>query len=130
MKAKLIFLTAVFLPSLAIASGSSGGFGGSTGSFSTPAPQPVDQAYEYGKALYNGRTDEVAKMSYCVKGEEDGVKVKSSSLRPFKGSTYDELAKNLYNCDNPEQDLLAVADTDQATYIVYYLDERYNLDLQ
>lgn len=129
MKAKLMFLSVLFLPSLVFASGG-GGFSTSTDSFSTPAPQPVDQAYEYGKALYNGRTDEIAKMSYCVKGEEDSTKVKTSSLRPFKGTSYDELAKNLYNCDNPEQDLLAVADSTQATYIVYYLDQRYNLDLQ
>lgn len=128
MKAKLMLLSTLLLPTLAFASG---GYSGSSSTFSSsaPAPQPVDQAYEYGKALYNGKTDEIADVDFCVQDEEKQVKIKSSSLKAYKGGSYDDLAQNLYNCDDPQQNLLAVADQSQATYIVYYLDQRYNLDL-
>lgn len=128
MKIKFIILAAFLIPSFAIASGSSGGFSGS--SSSVPSARQVDQAYEYGKSLYNGRSKEVAKFDYCVAGEEELVKVKRSSLKTFKGASYEQLANNLYDCDNPEKSMLDHVDTTQAAYIIYYLDKRYKLDLE
>jgi len=80
--------------------------------------------------LYNGRSREVEKVKYCVTGEEEGTPVKRSSLRPFKGQTYNELASNLYDCNNPDKALLDYVSSSQAAHIIYYLDKRYKLSLQ
>ena len=129
MNSKLVILLALFVAPLTLASGGSGG--GSYGGSSAPQPRQVDEAYEYGKSLFSGRSNEVEKVKYCVAGtgEEESVPVKRSSLRPFKGKTFDELGASLYDCNNPEKVLLDYVNSSQAAHIIYYLNKRYKLKL-
>lgn len=126
MNINLLLLSILLLPSLAFASGSasssnSGGF--------FPSSSSVDQAYEYGKALYTGRSSEVERFKYCIVSEEEPIEVKRSSLRQFKGTSLNELAASLIDCDNPEKSMFDYVDSTQASYVLYYLNKRYKLGL-
>ena len=99
------FSTIIFSAALALSSGSvlasGGGGGGSYGGGSYGGGQvqqrQVDQTYEVGKAIYNGRQSGVARLSYCVTAGDAKLPVKSKSLKPYKKTTYDNLSQNLYN---------------------------------
>jgi len=109
----------------------SGGYGGGSGSFSSSTPtREVDPTYERGKSLFSGRIEGVQKIKYCVADGEEYTKVKRSSLKAYKESTYNILLSSLRNCDSLENGMLDYLNTDQAVHVIYYLDKRYKLDLE
>lgn len=128
--AALVTFSAV---SSAFASGG-GGFGGG-GSYggSNPAStaRPVDQTYETGKAIFKGRKRGEPKLSYCVLADDGNkIPVKRKSLKPFKGTSYNELANNLFDCEQPDKRINEVLSRDSFLYVVYYLNKRHKLDLR
>ncbi len=114
----------------AMASGSYGG-GGGGGSFNnTPQQRQVDPVYEQGKAIYRGRKSGEPSLNYCVVSEGEKVPVKRSSIRSYKKTSYQELAQNLYNCDNPESLVADELTRDSLLYVLYYLNKRHRLNLR
>ncbi|MEM8983728.1 MAG: hypothetical protein AAGC71_11925 [Pseudomonadota bacterium] len=107
----------------------SGGVGGGFGRSSAPAPQRVvDESYEFGKAVFKGRAG-APKQRYCVNGDEKPVKVKRSSLKPFRGTSVRALADALVLCDMGDTSALAALSDDQSIHLIYYLNKRFKLQL-
>ena len=125
----LFSATIAFSSTTAFASGGGGGgsYGGG-GGYSAPQRQ-VDQTYEVGKAIFNGRQSGSPSISYCVTSGDVKVPVKSKSLRGFKKTTYDNLSQNLYNCDKPDTLVASELSNDDLLYVLYYLNKRYRLGL-
>lgn len=112
--------------------GGGGGFGGGFGGASVPQPRVVDQNYETGKAIFNGRAGG-QKIAYCIKDKNaDGelVPVKGKSIRSYKRAGYQDLAENLFNCDDPENLVANQLKRDDFLYVMYYLNKRYKLALK
>jgi len=126
---KLVVLTISLLVSSNIfASGGYSG-GGSRGYNSAPAAKQIDQAYEYGKSIYNGRNKEVGKIKACMNNGDKLVKVKRSLIKQFKEKSYTELANGLFNCDQPDKLMADAMTREQLKYVLYYLNKRYGLEL-
>ena len=128
-----IFSAAVALSSttLLASGGGGGGYGGGGGGYTGQTQQrQVDQTYEVGKAIYNGRQSGFPKLSYCVVSEGEKVPVKSKTIKPYKRLTYNELAANLYNCDNPDSLVSSELSRDGLLHVLYYLNKRYRLSLR
>ncbi len=117
----------LLLPLQAIASGVAGG--GFSGIEGTSAPREVDEVYEFGKALYLGRTPDSKKIKYCVKVDGQLKKLGGRVLRPYRGSDQLDFANALYDCNNPEQQALLNINREQVAYVLYYLNKRYKLEL-
>lgn len=132
----IISLAAMALSSTAaFASGGGGGGygGGGFGGTSAPQQRVVDQNYEQGKAIFTGRAVGSSKISYCLKDpSEEGklVPVKSKTIKAYKRTTYQELADNLYNCDEPDSLVSSELKRDDYLYVMYYLNKRYRLALK
>lgn len=132
LQSKIVAVVAlsVLLPVTAFASGGgSYGGGGGGGSSYQPARQ-VDQTYEVGKAIFNGRQSGYPKISYCVVSGEQKLPVKSKTLKPYKGQSYNEFASHLYNCDNPDSLVSSELSSDGLLHILYYLNKRYKMRLK
>jgi len=101
------------------------------GGYSAPA-RVVDQNYEAGKNIYNGRSDAYGKLKFCVVNTVTGDKVplKRSVLKPYKKTTVLTFAENLYDCNNPEQQMIQNLDANDMNLVLYYLDKRYKLKLK
>ena len=126
---KILFSATLALSTAtAFASGGGGGYSSGGGSYSQPQRQ-VDQTYEVGKAIFNGRQSGVASISYCVASGEVKLPVKGKSLSAYKKTTYDNLAQNLYNCDKPDTLVASELSNDNLLYVLYYLNKRYRLRL-
>jgi len=133
MKHTLVLAFAALMTLLSSQTFASGGYGGGGGGYSggTSLPQrQVDQTYEVGKSIYLGRQSGVDSLSYCVMVEGEKKPVRRSTLRPYKGTSYNELAQNLYNCDEPDQKVAERLSRDNFLYVVYYLNKRHNLKLR
>lgn len=89
----------------------------------------VDVAFSRGKAVFLGKADS-PKLSYCVTYKGKKVKVKRKSMYPYKQGTVSELSKQLYNCDQPETQILSQLERKDFLYVLYYLDIKYKLDLE
>lgn len=128
-----IFFAAVLTSSLAYASGGGGGGGGGYGGgFSSGGSAPareIDQNFEYGKSLFKGNAGNFEKVDYCIVADGEPQKVRSRSLRDFKGSSSNDLAAALVNCEDTEKALLDYMDANSAIYVLYYLNKRYSLNL-
>ena len=120
-------ITSVFIsiPTLSSASGSYGG-----GSSYTPPVKRVDQNYETGKAIFNGRLRGVEKLQYCVSVGGELLPVKRKALKSFKSGSYSQLSSNLFDCSQPDSPVSATLGSDNAFYVVYYLNKRYRLGLR
>ncbi|MEM7359662.1 MAG: hypothetical protein AAF431_11240 [Pseudomonadota bacterium] len=120
-------LVSLSFSSLVLASGTSGG---GSGSYTYSAPRQVDQNYEYGKSIYQGRKAGSAKLAYCLDIEGEKVPAKRKSFKKFKRATYTEFANALYNCDQPESQVRNEIDSEDFKYVLYYLNKRFNLALK
>jgi len=128
MKLQMILtsgLITLFSATALASGGSSGGFSSGTTSFE----RQIDQTYETGKAIYLGRQSGSPKISYCVTSGDEVVKVKTSSVRDYKKTTYENFATNLYNCDEPSNLVAHQLSEFDFAHVLYYLNERYNLSL-
>jgi len=126
---KVLSVSLIF-SSVAIASG--GYSSGSSGGYSSPTSRPVnrvDQDYELGKSIFQGRQAGVAKLSYCVEVDGEQTEVKKSSIKQFKRQSYSALANGLFDCDQPGTLVASHLDTDSLISVVYYLGKRYRLNL-
>lgn len=115
----------------------SGGYGGGGGGFSTgnsgfnrPAPRPVDQTYEVGKSIFLGRQAGEPALEYCIVSKGEKVPVKRSAVKEYKNVSYDEFARNLYQCDQPEKPIAEGLTRDSFLYVIYYLNKRHKLGLK
>ncbi len=104
----------------------SGGGGFSQG---TTYQTAVDKKYEAGKLYFYSARVNGKKVRYCVKSGESVQRLSRSSLRAFENSTTRDLSDNLYNCEQPEQLIAGLIDSDQVSAVVYYLNKRYRLSL-
>lgn len=142
-RALVLFLT-IILTSPVSASGSGsyggggrggydGGYGGGRGHGGASGYNysPVDQAYEDGKSLYDGRNKTYGKIKYCVTSENgaEKIKINDSSIKPYKGGTLANLATNLYNCDVPDTAIGSILSQSDFQHVLYYLNKRYDLKL-
>ncbi|MBL4674063.1 MAG: hypothetical protein JKX81_17510 [Arenicella sp.] len=115
--------------SLSFASGGhSGGF--NSGRDANIQTRQVDQVYETGKAIFNGRAKGEPSLQYCVAVGGQKIPVQRKSLKTFKKSSFNDFAKSLYLCDQPEKPVSESLTRDSLLYVVYYLDKRHKLDLR
>ena len=121
----IVFLLLGSAASITLASGTSGGIGRTYGS-----QDYVDHAYEQGKAVFQGRATGVDKRRYCVDTGTEKVKLKRSSLKPFKKGTAKALALALYDCDQPDLPIYQTLSAENLPYVLYYLNKRYRLKLK
>ena len=127
----LIFLVVCFVSSAVFASGGdsnedTGDGTGGGGSFG----DAVDRTYESGKSIYTGRKKTAPKLSYCVRVDDAVIPVKRKSLKPFKGTSFTELSKHLFRCDEPTKSIISELERTDFIHVIYYLDKRYRLKLE
>lgn len=129
MRYLMLFFLTVFTYSAIASSG--GGYGGGNLGLGSNT-RTVDQAYEAGKNLFNGRNKTYEKFKICVIDLEsnDKVKIKSKTIKPYKGKKARELAYNLYSCDDSERQVVNVLSRNDMNLVLYYLNKRYKLKLQ
>ena len=109
---------------------SSGSYGGGTSSYNRDRPvRQVDQNYEAGKAIFTGRKSSAGKLDYCVAVDGELKKIKRSSLKDYKRTSYDEVANNLFDCNEPETKIAEKITRDELLYVLYYLNKRFRLYL-
>ena len=123
-KISLIILTGILMVAGHANASGSGGYG----SYGTETKK-VDEAYEYGKALYKGRIESVGKIKFCLAKGEQAVKVKRSSLKAYSGTSFQDLGNSLVNCENPNEHIVDRLGNQKTNSVVHYLNERYKLKL-
>ena len=119
------------LPFFALASGT-GGLGVNRGLDSIDFSRQTDPYYEQGKAIYRGKVKEYKGIKYCLFApdqETKTTKIKSKTIKPFKGSKLQEFAKQLRSCDNFEEYTVTLLSRDDMLILLYYLNKRYKLKL-
>jgi len=127
---RLFLLTMASAALLAQSSVSFASGGGGGGGF-TPAPQrKVDQTYEVGKAIFTGRAKGEPSLEYCIAVDGEKVPVKRKSIKAYKEATYNDFARGLYNCDEPDKLVADSLTRDSLLYVVYYLNKRHKLKLR
>ena len=109
--------------------GGGGGFGGGGGGGFSQQRQ-VDQTYEVGKSIFNGRAKGEPSLEYCVDVEGERLPVKRKSVKSYKKGTYNDFANNLYRCDEPETLIAESLTRDSLLYVIYYLNKRHKLNLK
>jgi len=129
---KIILAATVGLASASVFASGGGGYGGGGGGGfgSSPPKRQIDQTYEVGKAIYNGRQSGFPKLSYCVLSDGEKVPVKSKSIKQYKKSSYSDLSASLYNCDTPDNLVANELSRDGLLHVLYYLNKRYRLSLK
>lgn len=133
MQQKLTFLISTLILSASASTAFASGY--SSGNYNsrnkdTKQTRSVDQTYEVGKAIFNGRQQGEPSLQYCVVADGEKVPVKRSALKAYKGTTYDDFASNLYHCDQPEKPIAEGLTRDSFLYVVYYLNKRHKLQLK
>ena len=124
----IIFMVTVSFSLIATnlwASGSTG-FGNSR----PPAPiRKVDENYEYGKALFQGRVTGIEKRAYCVQVDDEKLPLKRRTLKAYKAGSYLDFANALYYCDQPDLKIGNNLSKDHFGLVLYYLNKRFRLRL-
>jgi len=117
---------------LSFASGgySGGGGGFNRGNSGIENQRRVDQTYEIGKSIFNGRARGEPTLEYCVDVEGERLPVKRKSVKNFKKGTYNDFARSLYRCDAPDSLIADSLTRDSLLYVIYYLNKRHKLDLR
>jgi len=110
--------------------GYSGGGGGFSRSPSTAPQRQVDQTYEVGKAIFTGRAKGEPSLEYCIEVEGEKVPLKRKSVKSYRKATYNDFAKGLYRCDEPDTLIAESLTRDSLLYVVYYLNKRHRLNLR
>jgi len=111
--------------------GYSGGGGGfNRGGSGVQSQRSVDQTYETGKSIFNGRARGEPSLEYCIDVDGERLPVKRKSLKTFKKGTYNEFAGSLYRCDEPDTLIADSLTRDSLLYVIYYLNKRHKLNLR
>ena len=120
------------VPVTGFASGTgSGGFGRTSGSGGT-TERLVDPVYELGKSIFRGRNKTYGGTKFCLpsEAEESGlIKIKRKTIKGYKEQSFQELAIDLRNCDDAEQNLLKTLAPEDFRALLHYLNQRYRLKL-
>ena len=90
----------------------------------------VDVPYEKGKSIFRGRAEGAPKLDYCIVHEGQKVKIKRSSMKSYKHSTYTHLSSQLYNCAKPENKIINELPRKDFLLVLLYLDVEYKLSLE
>lgn len=130
MKQSIYFFSLLLMASLSWASGSTGGSGGGGQHYEQ---RPVDPVYESGKSIFSGRNKTYGKIKICIADKTNSsaekLKIKSKTLKPYKGGSYQELANNLYECGTADVLVGSLLSEQDLAYVTYYLDKRFRLKL-
>jgi hypothetical protein len=121
----LVFIVLMAQASLSYASG---GYSGGNGDRSIS--RAVDQNYEQGKSIYRGRKAGEPTFEYCILVDGAKVPLKRKSIKAYRNTTYEELAANMYQCDQPEKQIASGLTRDSLLYVLYYLNKRHKLNLK
>lgn len=122
-------LLASLIACSSFASGGTGGLSGLSGGAGSAPQRAVDESYEYGKAVYLGRSPDAEKLQYCVLVEGEAKKLKRKTLKPYRKKTRVELANALYRCDDTSKLALNSLKREQVAFVLYYLNKRFKLKL-
>jgi len=87
----------------------------------------VDQAYEHGKAVYQGRVG--TRYKYCIDNGTEKVKLKGSTAKAYKGKSANDFAVALYDCNNLDVQIASQLSNNDLSALVYYFDKRYRLKM-
>lgn len=135
MLRNLVFVVSIliFWPSSSFAdlgnmSGAHGTMGGAHNS-STRSMRIIDEEFEKGKGIFLGRNREVGKIKLCVASGDEQVKLKRKALKSYKGATVNGFINSLHNCDKPDEVMLERLGRVHMSYLIYYLNKRYKLQL-
>ncbi len=129
MKTKLVLTIATLLLSILSSTVMASGSYGGGRSYDRSEPKQIDQTYETGKALFKGRGSSAGKLNYCISVGDELLPVKRSSLQNYKNSSYNDVANQLFNCDQPDTKIAEQLTKDELLYVMYYLNKRFKLKL-
>lgn len=90
-----------------------------------------DKQYEKGKAIYDGRSGH-QKYHYCLLSDDSTaplIKLNRKTIRAYRGVEVKTFIKALYDCADPEVNVLTRLTGENAGLVVYYLHKRYRLKL-
>lgn len=118
-------LLLIAAPAHASGSGSYGGY-----STDNQKSKRVDETYEYGKAIYKGRVKSVGKISFCLAQGDQLFRAKRGSLKGYSGGSFQQLANDLVNCKNPDEQIIAKIGEQKTRFLLHYLNKRYKLKLR
>jgi hypothetical protein len=124
----LLFWSSSSFADLGNMSGVHGSIGGAHNS-STRSMRIIDEEFEKGKGIFLGRNREVGKIKLCIASGDEQVKLKRKTLKPYKGATVNGLVNSLHNCDKPDEVMLERLGRVHMSYLIYYLNKRYKLQL-
>lgn len=121
-----LLISGLLITGAAHASGS-----GSYGSYGTDDRQTkqVDEAYEYGKAIYKGRVKSIGKINFCLDQGDQLIRAKRGSLKGYTGGSFQQLANELVNCKNPDEQIITKIGEQKTRFLLHYLNKRYKLKL-
>lgn len=95
-----------------------------TRSFST------DRNYRMGRVAFSKRTVTGEKIRYCVMVNGEAKRITKTRLRALRGSSIDEFALSLVDCnDLAELALAKVEEREKIPHILYYLAAHYEVSL-
>ena len=89
----------------------------------------IDEEFEKGKGIFLGRNREIGKIKLCVVSGNEQVKLKRKTLTPYKGASVNGFINSLHNCDKPDEVMLERLGRVHMSYLIYYLNKRYKLEL-
>jgi len=112
--------------------GSPTGLGGAHNNH-TRTMKHVDKKFNQGKLIYKGMDKKVGKQKWCLKVEDELVKLNIFNLwktyKLFRGVTTDYFVDSFYVCDRPENTAYELIGKQNMQRVVYYLDRRFKLYL-
>jgi hypothetical protein len=127
----LALILSIFLflaSSNTLAFGPTGGMA-SMGKSNTRSMLRVDEYFLSGKKIVASRNTSIGKIKLCLKADDDAVKLKRKTLKPYIGVTTDHFINSIHECDKPEVPIIERLGDDNTAYVVYYFNKRYKLKL-
>lgn len=103
---------------------------GGVDSFGEVPRDTVDEAYEFGKAVYKGRIKGTEKIKYCVRQDDEVKKLKRSTAKKYRKGSTQKFALALIDCKMPERLALTTMPREHIPAVLYYLNKRYKLKLE
>lgn len=89
----------------------------------------IDRLYESGKSVYYAKGSGGESVQYCINDGGQVERVSRRTLKPFVGSSVDDLTARLVRCDDAENPVSQHLSQDEVDAVMYYLNKRYRLSL-
>jgi len=127
----LLLVASLAIPAMADASGSTSSGQRQSGPRLETVARPVDQFYEFGKAVYRGKVGNLGKIKYCVAQPDSDVggKLRGKTVKPYKSGDANDFANRLYDCDNPDSRIVDLLPKQEMVAVLYYLNKRYKMNM-